>query len=64
MKGIIMYKKKFLNKIMVLLLLNIIILRFVTNECYANLDDLSFNNMNIEQGISQATIETMFQDSR
>ena len=59
-----MYKKKFLNKIMVLLLLNIIILRFVTNECYANLDDLSFNNMNIEQGISQATIETMFQDSK
>ena len=59
-----MYKKKLLNKIMVLLLLNIIILRFVTNECYANLDDLSFNNMNIEQGISQATIETMFQDSK
>ena len=59
-----MYKKKLLNKIMVLLLLNIIILRFITNECYANLDDLSFNNMNIEQGISQATIETMFQDSK
>ena len=58
-----MWKKKFFKKCIALFLLNIIIVSFLTDESHASVDDITFNNMNIEQGISQSTIEAIFQDS-
>lgn len=47
-----MWRKFFFNKAIILFLLNIIILSFLTKTSYANVSDLNFNNVNIEQGIS------------
>ncbi len=59
-----MWRNDFFNKAIILFLLNIIILSFLTDNSYANANDLTFNNMNIEQGISQSTVEVIFQDSK
>ena len=59
-----MLKNKLVNKSIVFLLINIICVSFITNVSYANLDNFTFNNKNIEQGISQSTIEVIFQDSK
>ncbi|WP_455538831.1 ligand-binding sensor domain-containing protein [Terrisporobacter sp.] len=59
-----MYIGKFINKTVILFLLSIIIFNFCSIESYANAKDLTFNNLNIEQGISQSTVESIFQDSK
>ena len=59
-----MNKKGFINKIIVMFLLSIVILNSYPNESYANANNLTFNNLNIEQGISQSTAEIIFQDSK
>lgn len=58
-----MNNKNLLKKSIVFLL-NIIIFSSFTCKSYANVNDLTFNNMNIEQGISQSTVEAIFQDSK
>lgn len=50
-----MRRKKFLNKIIILFLLNIVILNFLINNSYATINDLTFNNTSIEQDISKFT---------
>ena len=51
-------------KIITVLLLNVLVVTSVVDKSYANLDNLTFNNMNIEKGISQSTVEVLFQDSK
>lgn len=43
-----MNKKGFINKIIVMFLLSIVILNSYPNESYANANNLTFNNLNIE----------------
>lgn len=59
-----MNKKGFINKIIVMFLLSIVILNSYPNESYAHANNLTFNNLNIEQGISQSTAKVIFQDSK
>ena len=59
-----MNKKGFINKIITIFLLSIVILNSYPNESYAHDNNLTFNNLNIEQGISQSTAEIIFQDSK
>ena len=59
-----MNKKGFINKIITIFLLSIVILNSYPNESYAHANNLTFNNLNIEQGISQSTAEIIFQDSK
>ena len=59
-----MNKKGFINKIIIMFLLSIVILNSYPNESYAHANNLTFNNLNIEQGISQSTAEIIFQDSK
>ena len=56
--------KRIFNKFMILFLLNMIILISTVDKCYASLDNLTFNNINVEKGISQSTVEVIFQDSK
>ena len=46
-----MNKKGFINKIITIFLLSIVILNSYPNESYAHANNLTFNNLNIEQGI-------------
>ena len=59
-----MNKKGFINKIITIFLLSIVILNSYPNESYAHANNLTFNNLNIEQGISQSTAKIIFQDSK
>ncbi len=56
--------KTFIKKVMILFLLSMIIFNSCPMESYANAKNLTFNNLNIEQGISQSTAEVIFQDSK
>ena len=55
---------RFFNKLTVVILLNISIFIAMEQKSYAQLGNITFNNINIEQGISQSTIEVIFQDSK
>lgn len=55
--------KKNLNKVVILFLLNIAVWNSLADKSYANINELTFNNMNIEQGISQSTTTVMLQES-
>lgn len=55
---------KIYNKIIIITLINMIILSTFSNKSYANLGNINFNNINIEKGISQSTVEIIFQDSK
>lgn len=55
---------RFFNKLIVVILLNISIFIAMEQKSYAQLGNITFNNINIEQGISQSTIEVIFQDSK
>ncbi|WP_455537964.1 ligand-binding sensor domain-containing protein [Terrisporobacter sp.] len=57
-------RKRNLFKRSIIFLLNVIVLTNFTSKSYASMNDLTFNNMNIEQGISQSTVEVIFQDSK
>ena len=59
-----MKKKGFINKIITMFLLSIVILNSCPNESYAHANNLTFNNLNIEQGRSQSTSEVIFQDRK
>lgn len=55
-----MGKRYLINKVIVFIIVNICIISSNTFLSYAN---LNFKNMTIENGINQATIESIFQDS-
>ena len=56
--------KTFVKKGIILFLLSIIIFNLCLLESYASNKNITFNNLNIEQGISQSTAEIIFQDSK
>lgn len=56
--------KTFVKKGIILFLLSIIIFNSCLLESYASKKNITFNNLNIEQGISQSTAEIIFQDSK
>ena len=56
--------KTFVKKGIILFLLSIIIFNSCLLESYASNKNITFNNLNIEQGISQSTAEIIFQDSK
>lgn len=56
--------KKIAAKYITPAILSIIMLLFTDQSIYANTSNLIFNNINIEKGISQSTIEAIFQDSK
>lgn len=55
--------KNIRGKIKIIILLSIIFLFKISLQCLA-FDDLNFRNITIEEGLSQATAETMIQDSK
>ena len=55
---------RFFNKLTVVILLNISIFIAMEEKSYAQLGNITFNNINIEQGISQSTAKVIFQDSK
>ncbi len=56
--------KTFVKKVLYYFLLSIIIFNSCLLESYASNKNITFNNLNIEQGISQSTAEIIFQDSK
>ena len=54
-----MYINRFINKLIIAILFSMSIFVFMGERSYAS---LNFNNINIERGISQSTVEVMFQD--
>ncbi len=56
-----MYISRFINKLIIVMIFSASIFIFASDKSYAN---LTFNNLNIETGISQSTVEVMFQDSK
>ncbi|GAA0711851.1 two-component regulator propeller domain-containing protein [Paraclostridium ghonii] len=59
-----MGKFSLLNKFNVFVLINIVVFAYYSLDIYANKNNITFNDFNIEQGISQTTIEAIFQDSK
>lgn len=59
-----MGKISLFNKFNVFVLLNILLFVYSTLNIYANSNNITFNDFNIDQGISQTTIESIFQDSK
>lgn len=55
--------KRHLKKLITTTLIGITVLTPINKLSYAQSKNLIFNNINIEQGISQSTIEAIFQDS-
>ena len=58
-----MRERKFIKQSMVFLLTIILTANFMVKS-YATTNDLSFDNLDIEKGISQSTIEVVFQDHK
>ena len=56
--------KKIATKYMTAAILSTTMLLFTGESIYENTNNLIFNNINIEKGISQSTIEAIFQDSK
>lgn len=53
------------NRVNFLILVNILILFFCfENNVYAEFKSITFNNLNVEHGVSQSTIDAIFQDSK
>ncbi|MFQ9067586.1 MAG: two-component regulator propeller domain-containing protein [Romboutsia timonensis] len=63
MKGKNMVIKRHFKKLITTTLVGITVLTPINKLSYAQSKNLIFNNINIEQGISQSTIEDIFQDS-
>ncbi len=60
-----MGKNCLFNRVNVLILINIFILCFVLkSNVYAEFKSIAFNNLNVEHGMSQSTIDVIFQDSK
>ena len=55
--------KRHFKKLITTTLVGITVLTHINKLSYAQSKNLIFNNINIEQGISQSTIEDIFQDS-
>ena len=55
--------KRHLKKLITTTLIGITVLTPINKLSYAQSKNLIFNNINIEQGISQSTVEAIFQDS-
>ena len=55
--------KRHFKKLITTTLVGITVLTPINKLSYAQSKNLIFNNINIEQGISQSTIEDIFQDS-
>lgn len=55
--------KRYFKKLITTTLVGITVLTPINKLSYAQSKNLIFNNINIEQGISQSTIEAIFQDS-
>lgn len=55
--------KRHFKKLITTTLVGITVLTHINKLSYAQSKNLIFNNINIEQGISQSTIEAIFQDS-
>lgn len=58
-----MYINKIFNKIKIMSLIVASLIVLTANKSYAQIGNITFNNINIEQGISQSTVEVIFQDS-
>ena len=56
--------KKYLKKLITISLIGITVFTPIKDISYADPKSMTFNNINIEQGISQSTIEIIFQDSK
>lgn len=56
--------KKYFKKLITISLIGITVFRPINDISYADHKSMTFNNINIEQGISQSTIEIIFQDSK
>lgn len=52
------------NRVSVFVLINIVVFIYYGISIYAEPRRITFNNLNVEQGISQSTIDVMFQDSK
>lgn len=59
-----MGKISLFNKFNIFVLLNILLFAYSTLDIYSNSNNITFNDFNIDQGISQTTIESIFQDSK
>lgn len=59
-----MGKFSLINKFNVFVLINIVVFAYYSLDIYANNNNITFNDFNIDQGISQTTIEAIFQDSK
>ena len=55
--------KKYFKKLITISLIGITVFTPIKDISYADPKSMTFNNINIEQGISQSTIEILFQDS-
>lgn len=54
--------KKYINKLFIITLIGASVFVSMKESSYAQYKNLTFNNINIEKGISQSTIEVIFQD--
>ena len=59
-----MGKINLFNRVSMFILINIVIFTYYEIGIYAETRRMTFNNLNIEQGISQSTIDVIFQDSK
>lgn len=59
-----MGKISLFNKFNVFVLINVVVFAYCSLTIYANNNNITFNDFNIDQGISQTTIEAIFQDSK
>ena len=59
-----MGKISLFNEFNIFVLINILVFACSTVNINANSNNITFNDLNIEQGISQTTIESIFQDSK
>lgn len=59
-----MGKFSLLKRFNVFIVINIIVFLYSRVNIYADFEHINFNNANIEQGISQSTIDVIFQDSK
>ena len=56
--------KKYFKSLIAITLIGITVLSPINNISYSQSKNLIFNNLNIEQGISQSSVDIIFQDSK
>jgi signal transduction histidine kinase/ligand-binding sensor domain-containing protein len=59
-----MGKVNFFSKVKTVIIINLVIILYAGFDVYADFKNITFKNVNIEQGISQSTIDVIFQDSK